>query len=65
MDDDPLEQIRMGLGSWRVAIPRLASDTLAGVFLAHGAKAWVLGTSQLGARPEIEPVVPMTLPFAR
>ncbi len=65
MQDEPLEQLRMGLGSWRVAIPRLASDTIVGAFLRHGARAWVLGTSQLGERPEIEPVVPMTLPIAR
>jgi predicted Abi (CAAX) family protease len=65
MDDEPLDQLRMGLGSWRVMLPRLAADTIVGAFLRHGARAWVLGTAQLGDRPEIEPVVPMTLPFAR
>ena len=65
MEDEPVEQLQMGLGSWRVALPRLASDTLVGVFLRHGARAWVLACAQLGDRPEIEPVVPMTLPFAR
>ena len=65
MEDDPIEQVRMALGSWRVMLPRLAADTIAGAFLRHGATAWVLGTAQLGDRPEIAPVVPMTLPFGR
>jgi predicted Abi (CAAX) family protease len=55
------EQLRIGLGSWRVILPRLAADTLAGCLLRHGAHAWVLGTDQVHDRPELTPVVPLTL----
>jgi predicted Abi (CAAX) family protease len=60
-EDSPFEQVRTALGSWRASYPRMASDTLAAAFLRHGASGWVLGTGQLGDRPEIEPVVPFTL----
>jgi predicted Abi (CAAX) family protease len=63
MEDEPIDQLRMALGSWRVMLPRLAWDTVSAAFFRHGAHAWILGTSQLGDRPEIEPVAPMTLPF--
>jgi predicted Abi (CAAX) family protease len=43
-------------------LPRVASDTIVGAFLKHGASAWVLSTDVIGGdRPEIEPVAPMTL----
>jgi predicted Abi (CAAX) family protease len=58
---NPLQQVRLGLGSWRVLLPRLASDTIAGAFLRAGARAWVLGTDQVHDRPELAPVVPLTL----
>jgi predicted Abi (CAAX) family protease len=60
-EDGTFEQIRTALGSWRSAFPRAASDTIVEAFLRHGASGWVLGTDQLGDRPEIEPVVPFTL----
>lgn len=61
MDDQPVQQVISGLGSWRMIFPRFASDTIVGVFLAHGASAWVLSSVQVGGeRPEIEPVAPMT-----
>jgi predicted Abi (CAAX) family protease len=61
LDDQPVQQIVSGLGSWRMIFPRFASDTIAGTFLAHGASAWVLSSVQIGGeRPEIEPIAPMT-----
>jgi predicted Abi (CAAX) family protease len=60
-EDGTFEQIRTALGSLRSAFPRAASDTIVEAFLRHGASGWVLGTDQLGDRPEIEPVVPFTL----
>jgi predicted Abi (CAAX) family protease len=60
-EDSPFDQVRTALGSWRAIFPRMASDTIVEAFLRHGASAWVLGTDQLGDRPEIEPVVPFTL----
>jgi predicted Abi (CAAX) family protease len=48
--------------SWRMLFPRVASDTIVGAFLKHGASAWALGTDVIGGeRPEIEPIAPMTL----
>jgi predicted Abi (CAAX) family protease len=62
LDDQPVQQVVSGLGSWRMIFPRFASDTIVGTFLAHGASAWVLSSVQVGGeRPEIEPVAPMTL----
>ena len=62
LDDQPVQQVVSGLGSWRMIFPRFASDTIVGVFLAHGASAWVLSTVQIGGeRPEIAPIAPMTL----
>jgi predicted Abi (CAAX) family protease len=62
LEDRPLRNLVRGLGSWRTMLPRLASDTVVKVFLAHGASALVLRTNQVGGyRTEIEPVVPMTL----
>lgn len=62
LDDQPVQQVVSGLGSWRMIFPRFASDTIVGTFLAHRASAWVLSCVQVGGeRPEIEPVAPMTL----
>jgi predicted Abi (CAAX) family protease len=62
MEDAPFASLMSGLGSWRCILPRLASDTVAGVLLKEGATLWVLGTDQIGGpRPEIAPVVPLTL----
>jgi predicted Abi (CAAX) family protease len=59
MQTNPLQQIRTGLGSWRVMLPRMAADTIVGAFLRHGADAWVLGTDQVHDRPDLRPVVPL------
>jgi len=62
LEDAPLQQLWLGLSSWRMLLPRFASDTIVGAFLKHGASAWVLSTDVIGGdRPEIEPVAPMTL----
>jgi predicted Abi (CAAX) family protease len=62
LEDRPLQNLRMGLSSWRTLLPRKASDTVVKVFLDHGASVWVLRTSQIGGHnPEIEPIAPMTL----
>ncbi len=60
-EDGPFEQLRTALGGWRAIFPRIASDTVVAAFLRNGASAWVLGTDQLGDRPEIAPVAPFTL----
>jgi predicted Abi (CAAX) family protease len=62
LEDQPLDTVLRALGSWRTALPRLASDTVVRVFLAHGASALVLRSNQVGGEhPEIEPVAPVTL----
>jgi predicted Abi (CAAX) family protease len=62
LEDKPLENIVMGLSSWRTLLPRKASDTIAREFLKYGAAAWILRTNQVGGyNPDIEPIAPMTL----
>ncbi len=62
LEDQPLDNLLRGLGSWRALLPRMASDTVMKVFLRHGASALVLRANQLGgAHPQIEPVAPLTL----
>ncbi len=61
MTDDPFEQLKIGLGSWRVLLPRLANDTVVKTFLAKGATARVIWSSQIGERDDIAPVVPLTI----
>ncbi|MBW4655845.1 MAG: CAAX protease [Kaiparowitsia implicata GSE-PSE-MK54-09C] len=61
LEDEPLRNLMMGLGSWRTVFPRKASDVVVHKFLKYGATAWVLRTSQVGGRdPDIEPIAPMT-----
>ncbi|WP_017301861.1 hypothetical protein [Nodosilinea nodulosa] len=61
IEDEPLRNLVMGLGSWRTVFPRKASDTVVHKFLKYGASAWVLRTSQVGGHdPDIEPIAPMT-----
>lgn len=61
LEDAPLQQLLLGLMSWRMLFPRFASDTIVGAFLKHGASAWALGTDVIGGqRPEIDPIAPMT-----
>jgi predicted Abi (CAAX) family protease len=62
LEDEPLRNLWMGLGSWRTIFPRLASDTIVKIFLEAGASVWVLRTNQVGGlAPEIEPVAPNTI----
>lgn len=62
MEDKPLENLVMGLSSWRTLLPRKASDTVVREFLKYGASAWILRTNQVGGYdPDIEPIAPMTL----
>lgn len=61
IEDEPLRNLLMGLGSWRTVFPRKASDVVVHKFLKYGASAWVLRTSQVGGHdPDIEPIAPMT-----
>lgn len=61
LEDEPLRNLIMGLGSWRTLLPRKASDVVVRIFLKYGAMAWVLRTSQMGGdHPEIEPIAPIT-----
>lgn len=58
-EEDALQNIRMGLISWRTLLPRLASETIAKLFLEQGASIWVLRTNQVGGYdPDIEPIAP-------
>ncbi len=62
LEDEPLRNLWIGLGSWRTLLPRKASDTIVRVFLDRGASVWVLRTNQVGGHdPDIEPIAPMTL----
>ena len=62
LEDDPLRNLWTGLGSWRMLLPRKASDTIVQAFLEYGASVWVLRTNQVGGYdPDIEPISPMTL----
>lgn len=61
LEDEPLRNITMGLGSWRTLLPRKASDTVVKEFLDHGASVWVLRTNQVGGYdPNIQPKAPIT-----
>ncbi|HZG38627.1 MAG TPA: CAAX protease, partial [Nodosilinea sp.] len=61
IEDEPIRNLIMGLGSWRTVFPRKASDVVVHKFLKYGASAWVLCTSQVGGHdPDIEPIAPMT-----
>ncbi len=61
IEDEPIRNLIMGLGSWRTVLPRKASDVVVYQFLHYGAAAWVLRTSQVGGHdPDIEPIAPMT-----
>ena len=61
LQDQPLRNLLMGLGSWRTVLPRKANDVVVEQFLKYGASAWVLRTSQVGGdNPNIEPIAPMT-----
>ncbi len=62
LEDEPLRNLWIGLGSWRTLLPRKASDMVVQVFLEQGANVWVLRTNQVGGYdPDIEPISPITL----
>ena len=62
LEHKPLENLMMGLTSWRTLLPRKASDTVARAFLKYGATVWILRTNQVGGHdPNIEPIAPITL----
>jgi hypothetical protein len=61
MEDAPWSGLIAGLTSWRTLLPRKASDTVAKIFLQHGAHAYIMRATQIGGHdPTIEPIVPMT-----
>ena len=60
--DRPVTTIAKALTSWRSLLPRLANDSLAEIFLEHGASLWLLQTYQVGGWDEdIEPIAPTKL----
>jgi predicted Abi (CAAX) family protease len=57
--DSPVSTVVNALTSWRSLLPRLANDSLAEIFLNHGASLWLLQTYQVGGWDEdIEPIAP-------
>lgn len=61
-EENALEGLLRGLGSWRTLLPRLASETVTQQFIEQGAMLWVLRTNQVGGDdPDIEPIVPTRL----
>jgi hypothetical protein len=61
MQDAPFTQLRSAFESWRAILPRKAADSVVGTILAHGADGWAIGSDQIHDRPELSPVVPMTI----
>jgi predicted Abi (CAAX) family protease len=58
-EEDAFQNIRIGLISWRTLLPRLASETIAKLFLEQGASIWVLRANQVGGYdPDIQPIAP-------
>jgi len=62
MDDAPVANLLSAIGSWRCILPRVAFDTIVGIFARHGAAVRVVGTNHAGGeRFDVEPVVPLAL----
>ena len=60
--DRPITTVVNALTSWRSLLPRLANDSLAEIFLNHGASLWLLQTYQVGGwDADIEPIAPTKL----
>ncbi len=60
--DRPINTVINALTSWRSLLPRLANDSLAEIFLNHGASLWLLQTYQVGGWDEdIKPIAPTKL----
>ena len=50
------------LTNWRSLLPRLANDSLAEIFLNHGASLWLLQTYRVGGwDADIKPIAPTKL----
>ena len=61
-EEDAIQGLLMGLGSWRTMLPRLTSETITKLFLQEGASVWVLRTNQVGGYdPDIEPIAPTAI----
>ncbi|HVG97963.1 MAG TPA: hypothetical protein VNK05_13740 [Chloroflexota bacterium] len=59
LTDRPLRTVALAVRTWRTLLPSVAARAVAGVFLDHGASAWVLRTNQVGGYdPDIAPFVP-------
>ena len=59
LTDRPLRTAALAVRTWRTLLPSVAARAVAGVFLDHGASAWVLRTNQVGGYdPDIAPFVP-------
>jgi predicted Abi (CAAX) family protease len=59
-EDNPLTSAWLSILTWRTVLPRVASDSIASIFLEQGASAWVLGTSLVGGdNDNLEAVVPL------
>lgn len=57
--DSWIRGLGLAVRSWRTLLPSVAARAIAGVFLHHGATAWVLRTNQVGGYdPGIRPYVP-------
>jgi predicted Abi (CAAX) family protease len=55
----PLRSLGLAVRSWRTLLPSVAARSIAGIFIDHGASAWVLRTNQVGGEdPDIAPFVP-------
>ncbi len=62
LEERPLKHLLRAIGSFRTILPRLASDTVAKIFIEQGAMVWVLRTNQVGGfDSDIEPVAPINL----
>ncbi|MGA9380495.1 MAG: CAAX protease, partial [Phormidium sp.] len=63
LEDNPIQNLLTGLGSWRTLLPRVASNAIAHSFLKYGATIWVLRTNQIGGYDfDIEPIAPTSFP---
>jgi predicted Abi (CAAX) family protease len=64
LEERPLKHLLKAIGSFRVILPRLASENITTIFIEQGAMVWVLRTLQVGGLDaEIEPVAPTNLHF--
>lgn len=62
LEDSPIQQLFIGLVSWRMMLPRVASDCLMTSLINQGATLLILRTSQVGGtNPDIEPISPLSL----